>query len=66
MNDTIKVIVTSDKDEAGIAEQKLILKGYSVSVSQAKIVVLDGTDLGGSLNFLKDPDGETFVVFGTK
>lgn len=66
MNDTIKIIVKSDADEAGVAEQKLKLKGYQTNVSSTKNVVLDGTDLGGHLDILNDPDGEVFVITGTK
>lgn len=66
MSNTIKVIVRSDQNEAQIEEQKLQIKGYQTTVSQAQDVVLDGTDLGGHLDFLSDPDGEVFVVIGTK
>lgn len=66
MSNTIKVIVRSDQNEAQIAEQKLQIKGYQTTVSQAQDIVLDGTDLGGHLDILSDPDGEVFVVIGTK
>lgn len=66
MSNTIKIIVRSDQNEAQIAEQKLQIKGYQTTVSQAQDIVLDGTDLGGHLDILSDPDGEVFVVIGTK
>ncbi len=66
MTDTIKIVVKNDADEAGVAEEKLKLKGYQTNVSVTKNVVLDGTDLGGHLDFLTDPDGEVFIITGTK
>ena len=66
MSKTIRVIVKSDKDDATIAEQKLIKKGYTVSVSEAKTIVLDIAGLGGQNGNLSDPDGKAFFIFGTK
>lgn len=66
MSSTIKIIVKSDQNEAQVAEQKLQIKGYKTTVSQAQDVVLDGTELGGHLDILSDLDGEVFVVIGTK
>ncbi|SET50701.1 hypothetical protein SAMN05216326_13152 [Nitrosomonas marina] len=66
MSITIKIIVNSHESEAKVAEQKLQIKGYQTTVSKAQNVVLDGTDLGGHLDILSDPDGEVFVVIGKK
>lgn len=66
MSNTIKVIVKSDESEAQVAAQKLQIKGYQTTVSETENVVLDGTDLGGHLDILSDPDGAVFVVIGTK
>jgi hypothetical protein len=66
MSNTIKIIVKSDQDEAQVAAQKLQIKGYQITVSEAEDVVLDGTGLGGHLDILSDPDGAVFVVIGTK
>ena len=66
MSSTIKIIVKSDENEAQVAAQKLQIKGYQTTVSETENVVLDGTDLGGHLDILNDPDGVVFVVIGTK
>ena len=66
MSDTIQIIVNNDESDARVAEQKLQLKGYQTKVSKTKTVVMDGRDLGGSLEMLNDPDDEVFVVVGTK
>ena len=66
MSNTVRIIVTSDESEARVAEQKLQLKGYQTTLSETKSVVLDGTDLGGHLDILNDPDDDVFVVMGTK
>ena len=66
MNTTIRIIVKSDESEAGLAEQKLKLKGYKTTVSTTKNVVLDSTDLGGKVEYLTDPDEQVFIVIGSK
>ncbi len=66
MGDKIRVTIKSDEVEANIAKEKLKLKGYEVSMSEATDVVLDGTDLGGHLDFLSDIDGKIYMIVGTK
>ena len=66
MSNTIRIIVVSDENEAQVEAQKLQIRGFQTTVSKTANVVLDGRDLGGSLDFLSDPDGAVFVVIGTK
>ncbi|NOQ13844.1 MAG: hypothetical protein GQ583_05090 [Methyloprofundus sp.] len=66
MSKKIRITVKSDKDEAEVLKQKLILKGYSVQISSCKAALLDGTDLGGHYHYLTDIDGEMFVVIAKK
>ena len=61
------VIVKSDKDEADVEAEKLKQKGFSVTGhSQARQVVLNGSDLGGHLDLLIDADNEVFLIIGEK
>lgn len=62
----IRITVKSDFDESKVLEQKLKLKGYEVTVNRFTRAVLDGTDLGGHFDYLRDIDDEVFVVIGTK
>ncbi|MFA5984364.1 MAG: hypothetical protein WC782_10140 [Methylococcaceae bacterium] len=66
MSATIRIIVKSDKDDALVAESKLQQKGYQTTLSETSNVVLDGTNLGGHLDILSDPDNVVFIVIGTK
>lgn len=66
MNMIIRIIVKSDEDEANVAKEKLKIKGYDTSVLKAGNIVLDGTDLGGHLDYLTDIDGDVYLVMGTK
>ena len=62
----IKIVVKGDKADAGIEEQKMILKGYQVTNNVYSQAVVDGTALGGHLDMLEDIDGEIYVIIGTK
>jgi len=66
MSDKIRVVVKSDEDEAKVAQEKFKLKGYEVSIYNATNVVLDGTDLGGHLDFFSDIGGKVFIIVGIK
>jgi len=64
MSVKIQVIIKSDRDEAGVAKAKLEQKGFHVTVTEAKQVILDGTDLGGHLDYLIDIDEKIYMVVG--
>jgi hypothetical protein len=66
MSDKVRIVIKSDEEEANIVKEKLNLKGYEVSISDATNVVFDGTDLGGHMDFLSDIDGKIYMIIGTK
>ncbi len=66
MSNTIRIIVSSDEEDAQVAAEKLGIKGFQITITKTENVVLDGTELGGHLDILSDPDGAVFVVIGTK
>jgi len=66
MNNTIRIIVNSDENDAQVSAQKLQIKGFQTTITKTENIVLDGTELGGHLDILSDPDGAVFVVTGTK
>jgi hypothetical protein len=66
MPETIRVTIKNNSDDANVLQQKLIIKGYDVAIFNAKQAVLDGTDLGGHLDYLKDVDDELFVIVAKK
>ena len=66
MSEIIRILVKSDEAEANVAKEKLTLKGYEASLIKASNIVLDGTDLGGHLDYLTDIDGDVYLVMGTK
>lgn len=66
MSNTIRIIVSSDENDAQVSAQKLQIKGFQTTIAKTENIVLDGTELGGHLDILSDPDGEVFVITGTK
>lgn len=64
--DTIRVIVKSDLDEANIAKEKLVIKGYQTTLTEASNAVLDGTDIGGHLDTLSKVGEAIYVIIGVK
>lgn len=66
MSNTIRIIVNSDENDAQVSAQKLQIKGFQTTIEKTENVVLDGTELGGHLDILSDPDGAVFVVTGMK
>ncbi len=63
---TIRLTVFDDKEKAKIEEQSLKIKGYQVSVESCTNVVADTRELGGTLEYLSDPDGYAFLVIAKK
>ncbi|NWF92327.1 MAG: hypothetical protein HXY46_05385 [Syntrophaceae bacterium] len=66
MFETMQIAIKNNEEDARVLAEKLKLKGYSTTINKAQQAVLDGTDLGGHYDYLRDVDGELFVIVATK
>ena len=66
MMSTIRLSVFDDVDKAKVEVERLKIKGYQVDIKNSSSIVVDTRDLGGTLEYLSDPDGDAFVVVAKK
>ncbi|WP_028865214.1 hypothetical protein [Psychromonas aquimarina] len=59
---TLRLSVFDDEEKALIEKERLKIKGYTVNIETCSNIVVDTRDLGGTLEYLSDPDGDAFVL----